>query len=76
MNFPISEALIAGFCNGVSLNSVICIAEIMFGDFSTLIIDQLIQHTSKFTQMYGNKMNIPFILRTPMGGGRGYGPTH
>jgi len=76
MNFPISEALIAGFCNGVSLNSVICIAEIMFGDFSTLIIDQLIQHTSKFTQMYGHKMNIPFILRTPMGGGRGYGPTH
>ena len=26
--------------------------------------------------MYGYKMNLPFILRTPMGGGRGYGPTH
>ncbi|MBT6170421.1 MAG: hypothetical protein HOH98_06705 [Flavobacteriaceae bacterium] len=76
MNFPISEALIAGFCNGVSLSNVKCVAEIMFGDFSTLIIDQLIQHTSKFTQMYGHKMSIPFILRTPMGGGRGYGPTH
>lgn len=76
INFPISEALIAGFCNGVALSNVKCVAEIMFGDFSTLIVDQLIQHTSKFTQMYGYKMNFPFILRTPMGGGRGYGPTH
>jgi 2-oxoisovalerate dehydrogenase E1 component len=76
MNFPISEALIAGFANGVSLSGVQCVCEIMFGDFTTLVLDQLIQHTSKFKKMYGREIYLPFILRTPMGGGRGYGPTH
>ena len=48
----------------------------MFGDFTTLIVDQVIQHLSKFTTMYGNKIDIPTLIRTPMGGRRGYGPTH
>jgi len=34
------------------------------------------QHATKFVSMYGHNLNIPLIIRTPMGGGRGYGPTH
>jgi 2-oxoisovalerate dehydrogenase E1 component len=52
------------------------IAEIMFGDFTTLVVDQIIQNASKFKIMYGVEIDLPILLRTPMGGRRGYGPTH
>jgi 2-oxoisovalerate dehydrogenase E1 component len=48
----------------------------MFGDFTTLIVDQLLQHASKFHKMYGRDVSVPMCVRTPMGGRRGYGPTH
>ena len=75
-NTPISEQAITGFGIGLSLNGFISIVEIMFGDFTSLVFDQLLQHASKFSLMYGRIIKIPFILRTPMGGFRGYGPTH
>jgi pyruvate/2-oxoglutarate/acetoin dehydrogenase E1 component len=31
---------------------------------------------AKFRQMYNNQVKVPVVIRTPMGGGRGYGPTH
>lgn len=76
INFPIAEQSIVGFGIGYALSGNPAICEIMFGDFSTLIVDQIYQHASKFTKMYGKKIKIPLIVRTPMGGRRGYGPTH
>ena len=61
---------------GLALNGMKPIVEIMFGDFITLAFDQIINHASKFCEMYGRHVNIPLIIRTPMGGRRGYGPTH
>ena len=75
-NTPISEQAITGIGIGLALNGFTSIVEIMFGDFTTLVLDQLLQHVSKFTLMYGREIQIPFIMRTPMGGFRGYGPTH
>ena len=75
-NTPISEAAIVGISTGMSLGGLRPIAEIMFGDFCTLIFDQLQQHAAKFVTMYGYNIEVPLIVRTPMGGGRGYGPTH
>lgn len=75
-NTPISEQAIVGIAIGSALAGNVSIVEIMFGDFTTLVLDQLLQHVSKFTLMYGVEIEIPFILRTPMGGFRGYGPTH
>ena len=75
-NTPISEAAITGIGTGLALAGMKPIVEIMFGDFSTLIFDQLIQHACKFRLMYNNQIEVPLIIRTPMGGGRGYGPTH
>ena len=75
-NTPISEQAITGIGIGLALNGFTSIVEIMFGDFTTLVLDQLLQHVSKFTLMYGREVEIPFIMRTPMGGFRGYGPTH
>ena len=48
----------------------------MFGDFVTLITDQVINGLSKYGWMYGGALEIPLVIRTPMGGRRGYGPTH
>lgn len=76
LNTPISEQAITGISIGMALRGNVSIVEIMFGDFTTLAFDQLLQHVSKFTMMYGIKLDLPFILRTPMGGYRGYGPTH
>ncbi len=75
-NTTISEAGICGFIIGSSLSKVYSIGEIMFGDFMTLCFDQLTQQASKIPQMFGKEVRIPFILRTPMGARRGYGPTH
>jgi 2-oxoisovalerate dehydrogenase E1 component len=75
-NTPISEASITGAGIGLSLMGYTSIVEIMFGDFMTLTFDQLLQHASKISSMYGRKVSLPFVLRTPMGGRRGYGPTH
>jgi pyruvate/2-oxoglutarate/acetoin dehydrogenase E1 component len=52
------------------------VVEIMFGDFVTLIADQLINHIAKFSWMYNDQVRVPLVVRTPMGGRRGYGPTH
>lgn len=75
-NTPISEAAIVGIGTGLALSGFKAMVEIMFGDFTTLIFDQLHQHAAKFTAMYGKMVPIPLVVRTPMGGRRGYGPTH
>jgi 2-oxoisovalerate dehydrogenase E1 component len=75
-NTPISEAATVGVGTGFALAGKTSIIEIMFGDFITLAIDQLAQHAAKFKSMYGGKVKAPVLIRTPMGGGRGYGPTH
>ena len=75
-NTPISEAAIAGFGNGLALAGLRPIVEIMFGDFITLAADQLINQASKFAYMYAGQVSVPVIIRTPMGGKRGYGATH
>ena len=73
---PISESAIVGISNGLALNGFKPFAEIMFGDFITLAFDQIVNHASKFHHMYNRKATCPVVIRTPMGGHRGYGPTH
>jgi 2-oxoisovalerate dehydrogenase E1 component len=75
-NTPISESAIVGLGNGLALGGLVPVCEIMFGDFLTLAADQLINHASKFRYMYNDQVEIPLVVRTPMGGKRGYGPTH
>jgi len=73
---PISEAGITGIAAGLALEGWRPIVEIMFGDFMTLPFDQVVNHIAKYELMYNGKAACPVIIRTPMGGGRGYGPTH
>ncbi len=69
---PISESAITGLSNGLAISGFRPILEIMFGDFITLALDQIINHASKFYHMYNKQINCPLIVRTPMGGRRGY----
>jgi pyruvate/2-oxoglutarate/acetoin dehydrogenase E1 component len=73
---PISESAIVGMANGMALRGLRPVAEIMFGDFVTLIADQLVNHAAKFRWMYNGNVRVPIVVRAPMGGRRGYGPTH
>ncbi len=73
---PISEAGFTGVATGMALRGLRPVVEIMFGDFVTLIADQLINHAAKFRWMYNDQVSVPLVVRTPMGGRRGYGPTH
>ncbi|MFM7172224.1 MAG: dehydrogenase E1 component subunit alpha/beta [Caldilinea sp.] len=73
---PICEATIVGMGVGMALRGLRPIAEIMFGDFMALAADQLVNHAAKYAAMYNGQVTVPLVVRTPMGGGRGYGPTH
>jgi len=73
---PISESAITGFGIGLSLMGYHPFVEIMFGDFITLCMDQIINHAGKFYHQYNKQVKCPVVIRTPMGGRRGYGPTH
>jgi len=75
-NTPISEQAIAGMAIGRALAGKPTIAEFMFADFSTLAVDQIRQQASKIPSMYGEKVCLPVLFRLPVGGRRGYGPTH
>ena len=73
---PISEASIVGIGTGLSMMGFKPIVEIMFGDFITLCADQIINHLAKFYFLHDSLKPRSIVIRTPMGGGRGYGPTH
>ena len=73
---PISEAAIAGVATGMALKGKPVCVEIMFGDFITLCTDQLINHMSKLPWVYNDQIEVPVVVRAPMGGKRGYGATH
>lgn len=73
---PIAEAGIVGLAGGLGAGGFKPVVEIMFGDFTSLIVDQMLNHLGKFDRMYGGKPACPVVVRVPMGGYRGYGPTH
>ena len=76
LNTPMSESSLAGVISGMALRGLKPVLEIMFGDFITLCADQIINHGAKFRWMYNEQVAVPWVIRTPMGGRRGYGPTH
>lgn len=73
---PVSEAAIFGVAAGFALRGYRPILEVMFGDFVTLGFDQTVNGIAKFRAMFDEQVSVPLVVRTPMGGRRGYGPTH
>ncbi|MCG5216560.1 transketolase C-terminal domain-containing protein [Streptosporangium soli] len=73
---PLSEGAIVGAAGGLALAGDKAIVEIMFGDFAALAFDQIVNFASKSVTMYGRRVPLRLIVRCPVGGNRGYGPTH
>lgn len=76
MSKPISESGILGVSAGLALCGDRVIVEIMFGDFATLAFDQIVNFAAKSVTMYGRTEQLRLVIRCPVGGHRGYGPTH
>lgn len=73
---PISEAVIAGAAAGAAVTGMRPIAEIMFSDFTTISMDQLVNQAAKMRYMFGGKAKVPMVLRTPEGSGTGAAAQH
>jgi len=73
---PISEAAIAGAATGAALMGMRPIAEIMFMDFVTISMNQLVNQAAKIRFMFGGKASIPLVLRAPAGSGTGAAAQH
>jgi len=73
---PISELGIAGAITGAALMGMRPVGEIMFMDFTTLAMEQLVNQAAKIRFMFGGKAKVPFVLRTPAGSGTGAAAQH
>ena len=73
---PISEAGIMGAATGAALMGMRPVAEIMFMDFTTISMDQLVNQAAKLRFMFGGEAEVPLVLRTPAGSGTGAAAHH
>lgn len=73
---PISEPGSFGIAVGAAMTGLRPIFEVMFGDFMTLIMDQLVNQAAKVNYMSGGAYSVPIVVRTTMGTGSNLGPQH
>lgn len=66
---PISEGVIIGTAVGAAATDLRPIAELMFIDFTTVGMDQLVNQAAKMRYMFGGKINLPMVVRLPLGAG-------
>src|SRR5438128_3882074 len=70
LDSPISEAGITGLGVGAAMTGLRPVVDIMFGDFLTLVMDQLANQAAKTHYMSGGKLNVPLTVRTTLGATR------
>jgi pyruvate dehydrogenase E1 component beta subunit len=70
LDSPISEPGITGLGVGAAMTGLRPVVDIMFGDFLTLVMDQLANQAAKTHYMSGGKLKVPLTLRTTMGATR------
>ncbi|MCL4386076.1 MAG: alpha-ketoacid dehydrogenase subunit beta [Actinobacteria bacterium] len=76
VNTPISEQAIVGGAVGAALTGYRPVAEIMFVDFCTLAMDQIVNQAAKINFMTGDALHVPMVLRTQGGSGTGIAAQH
>lgn len=67
---PISEAGFTGVGVGAAMTGMRPVIDIMFGDFLTLTMDQMVNQAAKVHYMSGGKWKVPMVLRTTLGATR------
>ncbi|MGC8880146.1 MAG: alpha-ketoacid dehydrogenase subunit beta [Anaerolineae bacterium] len=73
---PISEAGFTGMGIGAALTGMRPVVEILFCDFITLAMDQIVNQAAKLHYMTGGQAKVPLVIRTLMGAGRGAAAQH
>ena len=64
---PISEAAIAGVAAGAAMGGLLPVADVQYGDFLFLAMDQLANQAAKLRYMSGGKLTVPMVFRAPVG---------
>ena len=67
---PISEAGFTGIGVGAAMTGLRPVVDIMFGDFLTLVMDQVVNQAAKVHYMSGGKLKAPMVVRTTLGATR------
>jgi acetoin:2,6-dichlorophenolindophenol oxidoreductase subunit beta len=67
---PISEPGFTGIGVGAAMTGLRPVVDIMFGDFLTLVMDQLVNQAAKVHYMSGGAWKVPMVLRTTLGASR------
>jgi pyruvate dehydrogenase E1 component beta subunit len=70
LDTPISEAGFTGIAVGAAMTGLRPVVDIMFGDFLTLTMDQMVNQAAKVHYMSGGKWKVPMVLRTTLGATR------
>ena len=70
LDTPISEAGFTGLAVGAAMTGMRPIVDIMFGDFITLTMDQMVNQAAKVHYMSGGKWKVPMVMRTTLGATR------
>jgi len=70
LDTPISEAGFTGIAVGAAMTGLRPVVDIMFGDFLTLTMDQLVNQAAKVHYMSGGEWRVPMVLRTTLGATR------
>jgi len=75
-NTPISEAAIVGTAVGAAVAGLRPVCELMYIDFVLMAMDQVGNQAAKNRYMFGGKAELPMVVRTTVGGGKGYAGQH
>src|SRR5437764_8216460 len=70
LDTPISEAGFTGIGVGAAMTGLRPVVDIMFGDFSTLVMDQMVNQAAKIHYMSGGKWKVPMVMRATLGATR------
>jgi pyruvate/2-oxoglutarate/acetoin dehydrogenase E1 component len=73
---PISESAIFGLAVGAAMTGMRPVVEVMFADFITLVLDQLVNQAAKVHYMSAGGFSVPLVLRSALGVGGNLGPQH
>lgn len=75
-NAPLSEAAIVGAALGAALSGMRPVAEIMYVDFTTCAMDQIVNQAAKIRYMFGGQTAVPMVIRSTTGPGRSSAAQH
>jgi pyruvate/2-oxoglutarate/acetoin dehydrogenase E1 component len=73
---PISEAGFCGLAVGAAMTGLRPVVEVLYVDFVTLAMDQIVNQAAKARYMFGGKAQVPLVIRAQGGGGRGNAAQH